>query len=98
MRPDAAFDAASRIAAYLGRDNNQEAEGARWWWKPCGDEVLFVFGRHEMISALDIRAELPKTAIGKLSKKEFCEEKARRRAASSAARFQPRRLRRRFHV
>jgi hypothetical protein len=40
---DAARDAASRIAACLSRYNNQEAESARWWWKPCGDKVLFVF-------------------------------------------------------
>ena len=31
-------------------------------------------GRHEMPAALEIRATLPRTAIGKLSKKELVEE------------------------
>ncbi len=41
-------------------------------------------GKHEMVRALDIRAELPKTAVGKLSKKELHEEEraARQRAAA----------------
>ena len=35
-------------------------------------------GKHEMISALEIRAELPKTAVGKISKKDLREaERAR---------------------
>jgi len=41
-------------------------------------------GKHEMVQALDIRAELPKTAVGKLSKKELYEEEERKRAASKA--------------
>jgi len=36
-------------------------------------------GKHEMVQALDIRAELPKTAVGKLSKKELYEEEERKR-------------------
>ncbi len=36
-------------------------------------------GKHEMIGALEIRAELPKTAVGKLSKKELAEDEARKR-------------------
>jgi long-chain acyl-CoA synthetase len=39
-------------------------------------------GKHEMIAAMDIRPELPKTAVGKLSKKELYEEEERRRAAA----------------
>jgi long-chain acyl-CoA synthetase len=39
-------------------------------------------GRHEMIGALEIRDALPRTAVGKLSKKELYEEEARKRAAS----------------
>ena len=35
-------------------------------------------GKHEMIAALEIRASLPKTAVGKLSKKELVEEEAAR--------------------
>ncbi|MBS0317805.1 MAG: long-chain fatty acid--CoA ligase, partial [Proteobacteria bacterium] len=38
-------------------------------------------GKHEMIQALEIRAELPKTAVGKLSKKDLVDEEARKRAA-----------------
>jgi long-chain acyl-CoA synthetase len=32
-----------------------------------------------MVQALEIRAELPKTAVGKLSKKELVDEEARKR-------------------
>ncbi len=42
-------------------------------------------GKHEMVQALDIRAELPKTAVGKLSKKELYEEEEKRRAAATVA-------------
>jgi long-chain acyl-CoA synthetase len=38
-------------------------------------------GKHEMISAMDIRAELPRTLVGKLSKKELYEEEEKKRAA-----------------
>jgi long-chain acyl-CoA synthetase len=34
-----------------------------------------------MISALEIRDTLPRTAVGKLSKKELYEEEARKRVA-----------------
>ncbi|MDE2363752.1 MAG: long-chain fatty acid--CoA ligase [Hyphomicrobiales bacterium] len=37
-------------------------------------------GKHEMIGALEIRADLPKTAVGKLSKKELYDEEAKKRA------------------
>jgi long-chain acyl-CoA synthetase len=39
-------------------------------------------GRHEMIGALEIREALPRTAVGKLSKKELNEEEARKRTSS----------------
>ena len=39
-------------------------------------------GKHEMIGALEIRAALPKTPVGKLSKKELVDEEAARRAAA----------------
>lgn len=42
-------------------------------------------GKHEMVSAIDIRPELPKTAVGKLSKKELYEEEARKRAGATTA-------------
>lgn len=38
-------------------------------------------GKHEMPQEMEIRAELPKTPVGKLSKKELYEEEARKRAA-----------------
>jgi long-chain acyl-CoA synthetase len=37
-------------------------------------------GKHEMIAAMEIRAELPRTLVGKLSKKELYEEEAKKRA------------------
>jgi long-chain acyl-CoA synthetase len=36
-------------------------------------------GKHEMIAALEVRSELPRTLVGKLSKKELYEEEARKR-------------------
>lgn len=36
-------------------------------------------GKHEMIQALEIRDTLPKTPVGKLSKKDLVEEEARKR-------------------
>ncbi|HJV51982.1 MAG TPA: long-chain fatty acid--CoA ligase [Noviherbaspirillum sp.] len=39
-------------------------------------------GKHEMVQALEIRAQLPKTPVGKLSKKELYEEEARKRASA----------------
>jgi len=38
-------------------------------------------GKHEMIAAMEIRPELPRTLVGKLSKKELYEEEAKKRAA-----------------
>jgi long-chain acyl-CoA synthetase len=41
-------------------------------------------GKHEMVQELEIRAELPKTPVGKLSKKElYQEEKNKRRVAGA---------------
>ena len=40
-------------------------------------------GKHEMIGAVEIRAVLPKTPVGKLSKKTLVDEEAARRAAVS---------------
>ena len=42
-------------------------------------------GKHEMVQALDIRAELPKTAVGKLSKKELYDEEEKKRTAAAGA-------------
>ena len=39
-------------------------------------------GKHEMIAAMEIRPELPKTAVGKLSKKELYDEEDRKAAAA----------------
>ena len=40
-------------------------------------------GKHEMIQELEIRDALPKTAVGKLSKKDLVDEETRRRAATA---------------
>jgi long-chain acyl-CoA synthetase len=40
-------------------------------------------GKHEMIQALDIRDSLPKTAVGKLSKKDLIDEEEKKRAAQA---------------
>ncbi|MFT4243195.1 MAG: long-chain fatty acid--CoA ligase [Acidovorax sp.] len=40
-------------------------------------------GKHEMVHALEIRDALPKTAVGKLSKKDLVDEEARKRAATA---------------
>ena len=41
-------------------------------------------GKHEMVQALEIRDALPRTAVGKLSKKELVDEEERRRAKRAA--------------
>ncbi len=40
-------------------------------------------GKHEMIGAMDVRAELPKTPVGKLSKKELYDEEAKKLTAAA---------------
>jgi len=40
-------------------------------------------GKHEMISAMEIRDALPRTAVGKLSKKELNDEEARKRTGQT---------------
>ena len=41
-------------------------------------------GKHEMVQALEIRAALPKTAVGKLSKKDLVDEELRNQAVAAA--------------
>ena len=41
-------------------------------------------GKHEMIAAMEIRADLPRTLVGKLSKKELYDEEAKKRADAGA--------------
>jgi long-chain acyl-CoA synthetase len=43
-------------------------------------------GKHEMISAMEIRDALPRTAVGKLSKKELYDEETRRHGSQRRAR------------
>lgn len=38
-------------------------------------------GKHEMVQSMEIRKELPKTPVGKLSRKELYEEEARKRSS-----------------
>ena len=40
-------------------------------------------GKHEQVQALEIRAELPKTAVGKLSKKDLHDEEKRKQATAA---------------
>jgi long-chain acyl-CoA synthetase len=42
-------------------------------------------GKHEMIGVLEIRAELPKTPVGKIAKKALVDEEAARRAPAAKA-------------
>jgi len=42
-------------------------------------------GKHEMISEMEIRAALPRTPVGKLSKKEMYDEINAKAAAAKAA-------------
>lgn len=42
-------------------------------------------GKHEMVQALDIRPELPKTAVGKISKKDLYDEEERRQVRRAGA-------------
>ena len=56
--------------------------------EPLGIDALQAFlkgrlGKHEMVHALEIRAELPKTPVGKLSKKDLVEQEAQRRTAAT---------------
>jgi long-chain acyl-CoA synthetase len=41
-------------------------------------------GKHEMVAEMELRAELPKSAVGKLLKKDLVDEEARKRAAPTA--------------
>ncbi len=42
-------------------------------------------GKHEMIQALELRSELPKTPVGKLSKRDLIDQEARRRETAAGA-------------
>ena len=46
-------------------------------------------GRHELPNALEIRAALPRTNVGKLSKRELIEEEQARAAAAPAVAASP---------
>lgn len=41
-------------------------------------------GKHEMVAAMELRAELPKSPVGKLLKKDLVKEEARKRAGAAA--------------
>ncbi len=41
-------------------------------------------GKHEMVAEMEVRAELPKSPVGKLLKKDLVDEEARKRAAAAA--------------
>lgn len=57
--------------------------------EPLGQDELLAFlaehlGKHELPREIEIRDELPKTMIGKLSKKELVEEEAAKRAQAAS--------------
>ena len=56
--------------------------GASWDVEAMQEFLADKLGRHEIPRDLDIRDELPKTAVGKLSKKELYEEEEAKRAAA----------------
>ena len=64
-----AFVKLKRDAAPLSLDELQHFLGDR-------------IGKHEMVQALELRAELPKSPVGKLLKKDLVDEEARKRAAA----------------
>jgi long-chain acyl-CoA synthetase len=56
--------------------------------EPFGIDALQAFlkgrlGKHEMVQELEIRSDLPKTPVGKLSKKDLVEQEAQRLAAAA---------------
>ena len=60
-----------------------KAGAARFTLEVLRDFLADKIGRHEMPAALEFRENLPKTAVGKLSKKELVAEEAARRSAAS---------------
>jgi long-chain acyl-CoA synthetase len=56
--------------------------GASWDLEAMKEFLADKLGRHEIPSELEIRDELPKTAVGKLSKKELYEEEEAKREAA----------------
>jgi long-chain acyl-CoA synthetase len=56
--------------------------GASWDLEAMKEFLADKLGRHEIPSALEIRDALPKTAVGKLSKKELYEEEEAKLAAA----------------
>jgi len=65
------------MAAYAGEGDFHAAFTLDELQKFLKDKL----GKHEMVQALEIRAELPKTAVGKISKKELYDEEERKTAA-----------------
>ena len=43
-------------------------------------------GKHEMVGEIEFRDELPKTPVGKLSKKDLVDEEERKRSQAASAR------------
>lgn len=54
-------------------------DAAPFMLKELQDFLKDKLGKHEMVQALEIRAELPKTAVGKLSKKDLYDEEAKKK-------------------
>jgi long-chain acyl-CoA synthetase len=60
-----------------------KAAAAPFTLEALRDFLADKLGRHELPAALEFRESLPKTAVGKLSKKELVAEEAARRAAGA---------------
>ncbi len=71
--PDDYTGEAVKAFVKLKEGSHLDADGLRAFLR---DEI----GRHELPKHVEFRTELPKTAIGKLSKKELVEEEASRRS------------------
>jgi long-chain acyl-CoA synthetase len=59
-----------------------KAGAAQLTLKELQDFLKDKLGKHEMIQALELRSELPKTAVGKISKKDLYDEEERKAAVA----------------
>ena len=60
-----------------------KADATPFALKELQDFLKDKLGKHEMIHALEIRPELPKTAVGKISKKDLYDEEAQKAKAQA---------------
>jgi long-chain acyl-CoA synthetase len=75
--PDAYHGELPKAFVTLGADAAADGSALRAWLNPQ-------LGKHERVCAVEVRATLPKTMIGKLSRKELVAEERARAAAPAA--------------